>query len=287
MIDPNHERLSIARQCRLVRINRSTFYYQPQGESPLNLKLMRLIDRQWMRAPHFGTRGMTRHLRRRGYCVGRKRIRRLMRKMGISAVYPKPRLSKPHPEHRNYPYLLRDLSVDRPNQVWCSDITYLPMKRGFMYLVAIMDWYSRRVLSWRVSNTLEADLCVAALEDALGRYGKPEIFNTDQGSQFTSLEFTDVLKHNNIAISMDGKGRWMDNVFIERLWWSLKYECIYLNDFPNGKELKTGVGNWIDFYNFERGHSSLDDRTPNEVYLGSPPSIPGHAQGWTRGMKAA
>ena len=218
MIDPNHERLSIARQCRLVRINRSTFYYQPQGESPLNLKLMRLIDRQWMRAPHFGTRGMTRHLRRSGYCVDRKRIRRLMRKMGISAVYPKPRLSKPHPEHRIYPYLLRDLPVDRPNQVWCSDITYLPMKRGFMYLVAIMDWYSRRVLSWRVSNTLEADFCVAALEEAIDRFGKPNIFNTDQGSQFTSLEFTDVLKDNNIAISMDGKGRWMDNVFIERLW---------------------------------------------------------------------
>ena len=287
MVGPNHERLSIARQCRLVRINRSTFYYQPLGESPLNLKLMRLIDRQWMRAPHFGTRGMTRHLRRSGYCVGRKRIRRLMRKMGISAVYPKPRLSKPHPEHRIYPYLLRDLPVDRPDQVWCSDITYLPMKRGFMYLVAIMDWYSRRVLSWRVSNTLEADLCVAALEEAIDRFGKPDIFNTDQGSQFTSLEFTDVLKDNQISISMDGKGRWMDNVFIERLWWSLKYECVYLNDFSNGKELKAGVKNWIDFYNFERGHSSLDDHTPNEVYVGSSPSIPGHAQGWPKGIKAA
>ncbi len=287
MIDPNHERLSIARQCRLVPINRSTFYYQSQGESPLNLKLMRLIDRQWMRKPHFGSRGMTRHLPRSGYWVGRKRIRRLMRKMGISAVYPKPRLSKPHPEHRIYPYLLRDLPVDRPNQVWCSDITYLPMKRGFMYLVAIMDWYSRRVLSWRVSNTLEADFCVAALEEAIDRFGKPDIFNTDQGSQFTSLEFTDVLKDNNIAISMDGKGRWMDNVFIERLWWSLKYECIYLNDFSNGKELKTGVGNWIDFYNFERGHSCLDDRTPNEVYLGFPTNILGHAQGWPKGIKAA
>lgn len=227
---------------------------------------MRLIDRQWLQRPTFGTRGMTRHLRRCGYPVGRKRVRRLMREMGLTAVYPKPRLSKPHPEHKIYPYLLRNLTIDRPNQVWCSDITYLPMKHGFMYLAAIMDWHSRRVLSWRVSNTLEADFCVTALEEALERHGKPEIFNTDQGSQFTSQEFTGLLRDNHIAISMDGKGRWMDNVFIERLWWSLKYECVYLNEFATGKELKAELRDWLDFYNFNRGHSSLDDRTPNEVY---------------------
>lgn len=268
MIDPNHHRLSIVRQCALTGVSRSSFYYQGKGESPLNLKLMRLIDEQWLRTPFFGSRRMARYLRSEGYNVSRKRVRRLMRKMGLEAVYPRPLTSKPHPDHQVYPYLLRGMTIDRPNQVWSADITFLPMPRGFMYLVAVMDWYSRRVLSWRLSNTLEADFCVAALEDAMTRYGKPDIFNTDQGSQFTSLAFTDQLKDSGIKISMDGKGAWMDNVLIERLWWSLKYECVYLNQFEDGAALRKGLRQWIDFYNSERPHSSLDHRTPDEAYFG-------------------
>jgi len=268
MINPNHPRLGITRQCRLVSISRSTFYYQGKGESPLNLKLMRLIDEQWLKRPFFGSRRMARHLGRQGYCVGRKRVRRLMKKMGLEAVYPRPRTSKPHPEHRVYPYLLRDMVIEKPNQAWCADITYIPMRHGFMYLVAVMDWYSRRVLSWRLSNTLETDFCVAALEEALQIHGTPDIFNTDQGTQFTSLEFTGLLKEHGIRISMDGRGRWMDNIFIERLWWSLKHECVYLNEFEDGKALRWGIKNWIDFYNAERPHSSLDNQTPDEAYFG-------------------
>lgn len=268
MMNPNHPRLSISSQCRLVSISRSTFYHQGKGESPLNLKLMRLIDEQWLKRPFFGSRRMARHLGRQDYCVNRKRVRRLMRKMGLEAVYPRPRTSKPHPEHRVYPYLLRDMVIDRPNQAWASDITYIPMRHGFIYLVAVMDWYSRRVLSWRLSNTLETDFCVAALEEALQKHGTPDIFNTDQGTQFTSLEFTGLLKEHGIKISMDGRGRWMDNIFIERLWWSLKYECVYLNEFEDGKILRRGIKNWIDFYNAERGHSNLDNQTPDEAYFG-------------------
>ena len=268
MINPNHPRLGITRQCRLVSISRSTFYYQGKGESPLNLKLMRLIDEQWLKRPFFGSRRMARHLARQGYCVGRKRVRRLMKKMGLEAVYPRPRISKPHPEHRVYPYLLRDMVIEKPNQAWCADITYIPMRHGFMYLVAVMDWYSRRILSWRLSNTMETDFCVAALEEALQKHEPPDIFNTDQGTQFTSLEFTGLLKEHGIKISMDGRGRWMDNIFIERLWWSLKYECVYLNEFEDGKALRRSIKNWIDFYNAERGHSSLDDQTPDETYFG-------------------
>jgi putative transposase len=231
MVDPRHPRLSIVRQCTLVSIARSSFYYEGKGESPLNLVLMRLIDEQYLETPWYGSRQMARHLRRRGYCVGRKRVRRLMRLMGLCAIYQKPRTSDPHPDHRVYPYLLRGLAIERANQVWCTDITYIPMRRGFLYLVAIMDWWSRKVLAWRLSNTMEPGFCVDALEEALTRHGKPEIFNSDQGSQFTSLAFTQILEDAGVRISMDGKGRWMDNVMIERLWRSLKYECVYLQAF--------------------------------------------------------
>ena len=227
---------------------------------------MRRIDEQFLETPFYGSRQMVRHLRRQGYPIGRKRIRRLMRNMGISAIYQTPRTSKPHPEHKIYPYLLRGVSITRPDHAWCADITYIPMRRGFLYLVAIMDWASRSVLAWRLSNSMDPSFCVEALEEAIARYGKPEIFNTDQGSQFTSDAFTRVLKDHGIAISMDGKGRWMDNVFIERLWRSLKYECVYLYDFQTGSEAREGIGRWIDFYNHERPHSSLGDSTPMEMY---------------------
>ena len=266
MIDPSHQGLSIVRQCALAGVSRSSFYYQGKGESPLNLKLMRLIDEQWLKAPFFGSRRMARHLRSEGYSVSRKKVRRLMRKMGLEAVYPRPKTTRPHPDHPIYPYLLRGMTIDRPGQVWCADITFIPMRRGFMYLVAVMDWYSRRVLSWRLSNTAEADFCVAALEDAMAEHGKPEVFNTDQGSQFTSLLFTGLLKKHDIKISMDGKGAWMDNVFIERLWWSLKYECVYINEFEDGSSLRRGLKTWFDFYNYQRTHSSLDHQTPDEAY---------------------
>ena len=277
MIDPGHGRLGIARQCSLVSISRSSFYYQGKGESPLNLELMRLIDAQFLETPWYGSRQMARHLRRLGYTVGRKRVRRLMRLMGLQAIYQKPRTSDPHPDHRIYPYLLRGLEIDRANQVWCTDITYIPMRRGFLYLVAIMDWASRRVLAWRLSNTLDVDFCVEALEQALARHGKPEIFNTDQGSQFTSLAFTQVPKDAGVKISMDGKGRWMDNVFIERLWRSLKYECVYLQAFETGAEARAGIGRWIDYYNTSRPLSAFDGRTPEEVYTGRDAPSPGHA----------
>ena len=209
---------------------------------------------------------MARHLRRQGYNVGRKRVQRLMRKMGISAIYQAPRTSKPHPEHKIYPYLLRGVTVERPNHAWCSDITYIPMRQGFLYLVAIMDWATRTVLSWRLSNSMDPSFCVEALEEALARYGKPEIFNTDQGSQFTSHDFTAVLKDHDIRISMDGRGRWMDNVFIERLWRSLKYECVYLHSPETGREARACIGTWMDHYNNGRPHSSFGDSTPMEVY---------------------
>jgi putative transposase len=271
MIDPNHPRLSIVRQCELVSISRSSFYYEGKGESLLNLELMRLIDEQFLETPFYGSRQMTRHLRRQGYGISRKRIRRLMRKMGLTPIYQKPRTSEPHPEHRIYPYLLRDVAIDRPDHVWCADVTYVPMRRGFLYLVAIMDWASRKVLAWRLSNSLDASFCVEALEDALHCFGPPEIFNTDQGSQFTSLDFTQVLKDAGVKISMDGKGRWTDNIFIERLWRSLKYECIYLHAFETGSEARRGIGSWIDLYNQDRPHSSLGDATPDEIYHGSGP----------------
>ena len=244
--------LSIRAQCKLLSISRSGLYYMPKGESILNLKLMRLIDEQFMKTPFYGSRQMARHLQREGYCVSRHRVRRLMRKMGIQAIYQAPKTSQPHPAHKIYPYALKGLKITYPNQVWCTDITYIPIKGGFLYLIAIMDWYSRKVLSWRLSNTMEVGFCVEALEDALRNYPAPKIFNTDQGAQFTSFEFTNVLKGNDIKISMDGKGRWMDNVFIERLWRSLKYECVYLNAIENGAQARKDIAAWLDFYNHAR-----------------------------------
>lgn len=278
MIDPANRNLSIVRQCRLLKVSRSGWYYKPKEESSFNLALMRVIDEQFLATPYYGSRQMMRQLRRLGYRVSRKRIRRLMRMMGLQAIYQAPKTSLPHPHHKVYPYLLKDLAINRPNQVGCSDITYIPVKRGFLYLVAIMDWYSRKVLSWRISNTLDTEFCVQALKEAISLYGVPEIFNTDQGSQYTSLSFTNVLKDHGIKISMDGKGRWMDNVFIERLWRSLKYECVYLNNFENGWQARVLIGNWINHYNKERPHSIFDGQTPHEVYVkiknlkGAPPS---------------
>jgi len=231
---------------------------------------MRLIDEQYLKTPTWGSRSMRNHLRRLGYKINRKRVQRLMRLMGLEAIYPRPKTSRPHPEHKVYPYLLRNLNIERPNQVWCTDITYIPMNRGFMYLVAIMDWHSRKVLSWRLSNTMETDFCVEAVEEAIRRYGTPEIFNTDQGSQFTSDDFTGVLKGHDIDISMDGRGRAQDNIFIERLWWSLKYNYIYLRSFNNGAGLRRGLRGWFSFYNQERFHQALDNLTPDEVYYGLP-----------------
>ena len=268
MVDPANDNLGISRQCKLLSINRSTFYSPSKGENPLNLKLMRLIDEQFLKTPFYGSRQMARHLRREGYCVGRHRVRRLMKLMGIQAIYQAPRTSAPHPEHKIYPYLLRGLEINRPNQVWCTDITYIPMGRGFLYLVAIMDWHSRKVLSWRLSNTMDTSFCLEALEEAIDKYGSPEIFNTDQESQFTSLDFTGLLKAHEVKISMDGKGRWMDNVFIERLWRSLKYECVYLKAFTNGLHARHEIREWIRYYNDSRPHSTFDGKTPSEVYSG-------------------
>jgi putative transposase len=266
MINPGHKRLSIVRQCELVSISRASFYRQPASESEENLELMRLIDEAFLEAPWYGTRQMARHLSRVGWCIGRKRVRRLMRKIGLAPIYQAPKTSEPHRQHKIYPYLLRHMTIERPNQVWCADVTYIPMRRGFLYLVAIMDWASRKVLAWRLSNTMEADFCVAALEDAIARYGSPDIFNTDQGSQFTSFVFTNPLKDAGIRISMDGRGRWMDNVFIERLWRLLKFECVFLNDFETGSEARSEIGRWISYYNTDRPHSAFDGRTPDEVY---------------------
>ena len=261
-----HPGLSVVRQCELVSISRSGFYYQPTGETSQNLMLMRLIDVQFLETPWYGSRQMARHLRREGYTVGRKRIRRLMARMGLVPIYQRPRTTVPHPEHQIYPYLLREMVIDRPNQVWCADITYIPMRRGFLYLVAVMDRSTRKVLSWRVSNTMDVEFCIEALEEALARFGRPEMFNSDQGSQFTSPRFTGVLRDAGVRISMDGRGRWMDNVFIERLWRSLKYECIYLHAFETGSELRAGLTFWIGYYNTRRPHSTLDGRTPDEAY---------------------
>lgn len=242
--------------------------FSGKGESSLNLSLMRKIDEQFLETPWYGSRQMARWLKREGYRANRKRVQRLMKRMGLHPIYQVPKTTEPHPDHKIYPYLLRDLVIDRPNQVWCSDITYIPMRRGFLYLVAIMDWQSRKVLSWRLSNTMDTSFCVEALRDAMALYGKPEIFNTDQGSQFTSMDFTEVLKSAGVRISMDGKGRWMDNVFIERLWRSLKYESVYLNAFETGSEARAGIDWWIEYYNSRRPHSTFAGATPNEVYNG-------------------
>ena len=266
MIEPANPDLSIGKQCRLLSISRSSIYYQPKGETALNLMLMRQIDEQFLETPFFGVRQMTWHLRNEGHLVNEKRIRRLMRLMGLMQIYQKPNTSRAAKGHKIYPYLLRGLRVDRPNQVWAADITYLPIRRGFLYLVAIMDWHTRKVLAWRISNTLEADFCVEALNEAIARFGPPEIMNTDQGAQFTSFAWTDQLRRSGVRISMDGKGRFLDNIFVERLWRSLKYECAYLLAWETGSEAKAGAGRWIAFYNRKRPHSALGGRPPAVVY---------------------
>ena len=266
MIQRDRPELSLSRQCEILSISRSSFYYAPKGESAENLALMRLIDELFLKYPFYGSRQMARQLRRDGLCVGRHRVRRLMRLMGLAAIYQAPRTSDPHPAHRIYPYLLKRMAIERPDQVWCADITYIPVQRGFLYLVAVMDWATRHVLAWRLSNTMDARFCVEALTEALARYGKPEIFNTDQGSQFTSFEFTGVLKDAEITISMDGRGRYMDNIFIERLWRSLKYEAVYLHELTDGFKAERVIGEWIEFYNTVRPHSVLAGRTPAEAY---------------------
>ena len=266
MIEPNLPGLSVGKQCALLSISRSSFYYEPKGESEMNLDLMRLIDKQFLETPFYGVRQMTWHLRNEDHLVNEKRIRRLMRLMGLMPIYQKPNTSKAAKGHKIYPYLLRGLRVDRPNQVWCADITYLPMLRGFLYLVAIMDWHTRKVLAWRISNTLEADFCVAALNEAIHKFGPPEIMNTDQGSQFTSFAWTDRLRRSTIRISMDGKGRFLDNIFVERLWRSMKYECVYLHPWETGSQARAGIGNWMEFYNHKRPHSSHGGKPPAVVY---------------------
>jgi putative transposase len=258
--------LPVKRQCELLDLPRSTFYHAPRPVSDREFELMRLIDRCHLKYPFYGSRRIRDWLEDQGHRVNRKMVQRLMRTMDLVARYPRRHLSKPDIAHKIYPYLLRDLVIDRPNQVWSTDITYIPMARGFVYLVAVMDWYSRKVLSWRLSNTLDASFCVDALNAAIETYGVPEIFNTDQGSQFTSEEFTAVLKHHRINISMDGKGQWVDNVFVERLWRSVKYEEVYLKAYEGMADARTSLATYFKFYNSERRHQSLDRRTPDSIY---------------------
>ena len=267
MIERTHPKLSVGAQCRLLSIPRSSFYYAPLGETAMNLDLMLLIDKQFLETPFYGVRQMTWHLQNEGHAVNEKRIRRLMRLMRLMPIYQKPDTSRPTKGHKTYPYLLGGLRVERPNQVWCADITYLPMRKGFLYLVAIMDWFTRKVLAWRISNTLEADFCVEALNEAIHKFGPPEIMNTDQGSQFTSFAWTDRLKRVGTRISMDGKGRCSDNIFIERLWRSLKYECVYLHAWESGSQARAGIGRWITFYNHQRPHTAHGGQPPAVVYF--------------------
>lgn len=257
----------------MLSLNRSGFYYEPSRESDDNLRLMRLIDGQYLATPFYGSRRMTQWLIRRGEAVNRKRVRRLMQLMGLEAIHPRPRTTTRNPDHEIYPYLLRDVTIDRRDQVWSTDVTYLPLRDGYMFLAAVIDWHSRFVLSWRLSNTLDGRFCLDTLNDAL-ETGRPEIFNTDQGSQFTAKAFTGRLKEEGIAISMDGRGRALDNVFVERLWRSLKYEDVYLKSYRDVPEMKQGVDGWFAFYNHERPHQSLDYRTPAEVYHDAEPIRP-------------
>jgi putative transposase len=273
MIDRTHE-LPIVRQCRILELSRSTAYYQPSPVSPDELALMRRIDELHLEHPFAGARMLSRMLKREDQPAGRRRVSTLMKRMGINALYRKPNTSKRHPAHKVYPYLLRNLAITRSNQVWSADITFIPMKRGFVYLFAVLDWSSRRVLSWRVSNTLTTDFCMEAVQEAINRYGKPDIFNTDQGCQFTSLEFTGLLKDNSIQISMDGKGCWRDNVFVERLWKSVKYEEVYLHAYDSVSEAKRGLEKYFTFYNQRRPHTALDDKTPDEFYFDNLPVLP-------------
>lgn len=270
MIDRTHD-LSLTQQARAVGISRGSVYYLPRPVSTGDLALMRRMDELHLDCPFAGARMLRDLLALAGVTVGRKHVTTLMRRMGIEAIYRKPNTSRRHPKHPIYPYLLRNLKIDRPNQVWAMDITYIPMAKGFVYLAAVIDWHTRRVLAWRVSISMETSFCIDAVEDALHRYGKPEIFNTDQGSQFTSLAFTDLLKQNGIAISMDGQGCWRDNVFIERLWKSVKYEEVYLHAYDSVSHAKTALGRYFDFYNTRRPHSSLDRKTPDQVYFAALP----------------
>jgi len=266
MIDTNHPTLSIRRQCKLVGLNRSSFYREPAGESLLNLQLMRLIDKEYTRAPFYGYRKMTARLNDpHGYQVNHKRVARLMQTMGLQAVYPRPRTSIPDKQHKKYPYLLRGLDINRPNQVWAADITYVPMPLGFMYLVAIMDWFSRYVVVWQLSNTLDGAFCLEALRLAL-RHGQPEVFNTDQGVQFTAHAFTDELEEAKIRVSMDGRGRVFDNIFIERLWRTVKYEDIYIKEYASVPALEVGLQDYFQLYNYERPHQSLGYQVPADVH---------------------
>ena len=266
MIDRGHD-LAITRQAEALNISRGSVYYLPRPVSAADLAIMRRLDELHLQFPFAGSRMLRGLLAGEGIKVGRRRVRTLMKRMGIEALYRRPRTTKPEPGHKIYPYLLRDMAITRPNHVWAMDITYIPMARGFVYLAAVLDWASRRVLSWRLSITMEASFCVEALEEALAKYGKPEIFNTDQGSQFTGAAFTGVLAKNDIAISMDGKGAWRDNVFVERLWRSIKYEEVYLRAYDSVGEGRQSIGRYLDFYNGRRPHSSLDGMTPDQAYF--------------------
>jgi putative transposase len=268
MVQPDHKRLSVRKQCELLDLSRSGYYYEPVEVSQEELALMERIDRIHLASPFFGSRQLRFALRQEGLEVNRKRVQRLMRIMGLEGMAPGPNTSRPHPEHEVFPYLLRGLEVTRTNQVWCADITYIQLAHGWAYLVAVMDWFSRAVLSWQLSNSMSVDFCVAALREALQRHGTPEIFNTDQGAQFTATEFIGVLKSNDVQISMDGKGRCLDNVFIERLWRSLKYEDVYLHAYEELREARGGIGAWIRFYNTRRPHQALGGATPMEIYRG-------------------
>ena len=266
LVERENAALPVSQQCRLLAVSRSSVYRQMAEVSEMDRVIMALIDRQYLARPYYGSRRLAAWLATQGHLVNRKRVQRLMRLMGLVAIYQRPNTSKAAAEHKIYPYLLGGIAIERVNQVWCSDITYIPMAKGFLYLVVVMDWVSRAVLAWRLSNTLGADFCVEALEEALVRCGRPEIFNTDQGSQFTSDDFTSTLKRHEVTISMDGKGRCMDNIFVERLWRSLKYEEVYLNAYATVAEAKTGIGAWLSFYNEERQHQSLGYRTPRQIY---------------------
>jgi putative transposase len=268
MVDREDPNVSVRRQCELLRVSRSGLYYEPEPTSAEELATMRRLDELHLKYPFYGSRKLADALRKVGEDANRKRIQRLMRRMGLEAMAPKPKTSEPHPEHVRYPYLLRGLVISRVNQVWATDITYIPMHAGFVYLVAIMDWYSRRVLAWRISNTLDSRFCIDALEEALNRFGKPEIFNSDQGSQFTADDFTKPLRERGIAISMDGKGRCIDNIFIERLWRSLKYEEVYLHPYEDVLEARSRIGRYLAFYNDERAHQALGYQTPAAFYDG-------------------
>ena len=270
MIDREHK-LPVVRQCEILELARSTAYYTPKPTSAEDLALMRRMDELHLDFPFAGSRMLRDLLRNEGRPVGRKRVRRLMRQMGLEALYRKPNTSRRHAAHPVYPYLLRNLRIERPNHVWATDITYIPMRRGFVYLVAIVDWYSRRVLAWRLSNTLTTDFCIEALQEAIARYGAPEIFNTDQGSQFTSAEFTGVLKANGICISMDGKGCWRDNVFVERLWRTIKYDEVYLKAYESVSHAKASLGRFITFYNSRRPHQTFAGKTPDMIYFANLP----------------